>query len=128
MESPYSAARLPAVLLSGGSSFLNTVFLNCALYRGIVTSKPSSVYVTTILAQRGPAVTEEAGSGDVQHTVVCAQRAIGGPLLLIIPDDRTTGVAVEDPLGGVVGVGFGQAVGGIFLQQLWPNGRDRRGL
>jgi hypothetical protein len=52
MESPYSAARLPAVLLSGGSSFLNTVFLNCALYRGIVTSKPSSVYVTTILAQR----------------------------------------------------------------------------
>ena len=54
-----------------------------------------------------PAVTEKAGDSDVQYAVVIAQRAMGRPLLLLIPDDRATGMAMEDPLGGIVGVGFG---------------------
>ena len=60
---------------------------------------------------RGPAVPEKAGDRDLQYGGVGAERAVGGPLAGFVPDHRAAGVAVEDPLGGVVGVGEGKAVG-----------------
>ena len=67
-----------------------------------------------------PAVPEEAGDGDLQHARVVAQPAVSRPLLLLIPDDRTTGVAVEDPLGGIVAVGHGKSVGIFLLGDFGP--------
>ena len=49
-----------------------------------------------------PAVAQEAGDGDLQR--------VGGGL----------GVAVEEPLGGVVGIGLGQSVGVAFGGDLLP--------
>ena len=49
-----------------------------------------------------------------------AQFAAGGPFDLFIPDHRTTGMAVEDPLGGIIGVGLGETVGVVFLGNFGP--------
>src|SRR5690606_20412845 len=54
-----------------------------------------------------PAVTEQAGDGDLQHAVIDAQFAMGGPFTVFVPDYRATRVAVEGPLGRVIGVGLG---------------------
>ena len=56
----------------------------------------------------------------MQYAVIGAQRAMGSPFFLVIPDDRAAGMAVEDPLGGVVGVGFGQAIGVLVFGDLGP--------
>ena len=53
---------------------------------------------------RGPAVTEQATDGDLED---------GGRLGL-------GGVAVEEPLGGVVGLGFGKTVGVFLSGDLLP--------
>lgn len=62
----------------------------------------------------GPAVTQQASYSRMQHRCVLAQRAVGCPLGFLIPNNRAAGVPVENPLGGVIGIGLGQAVGVFF--------------
>ncbi|MPM04011.1 hypothetical protein SDC9_50278 [bioreactor metagenome] len=62
----------------------------------------------------GPAISQEAGDGDLQHGVAGPQGSVGGPLGSIVPQDGAAWMAVEDPLGGVVGIGFREAVGVFF--------------
>ena len=67
-----------------------------------------------------PAVAEQAGDGDLKHGLIGAQRAMRGPFALFVPDHRAAGMAVEDPLGRVVGVGLGEAVRVFFGGDLTP--------
>ena len=59
-----------------------------------------------------PAIAGEAGEGDVQFC----------------PGIGVARVAMEQPLGGVVGIGFGQAVGVFFRGDLLPVGEVEREL
>src|SRR5690606_12895739 len=54
-----------------------------------------------------PAVAKQSGDGDVQHSFIDAQIAVGCPFAVFVPDHRATGVTVVDPLGGIVGIGLG---------------------
>lgn len=62
----------------------------------------------------GPAIAEQAGHSHMQHRGVLAQRAVGCPFGVFIPNYRATGVPVKNPLGGVIGIGLRQAVGVFF--------------
>ena len=68
----------------------------------------------------GPAIAEQARGGGLQYGEVSAELSLGSPLLCSVPDDRPAGVAVKDPLGGIVGVGTGEAVGVPFAGDSGP--------
>ncbi len=81
--------------------------------QGPATPDPLALLVGQLHARAlfgGPAVARQAGDGDLKHGGIGAERAVGGPLPGLVPDHRSAGVAVEDPLGGIVGVGAGEAV------------------
>ena len=67
-----------------------------------------------------PAVTEEACDGDVEDGFIGTERAVGECFCLFIPDDTPGRMAVKDPLGGIVGVRAGEAVGVLLLGNFLP--------
>ena len=67
-----------------------------------------------------PAVAQQPGDGDLEDGRVGAERAVGQPLGVLVPDDAPAWVTVEEPLSGVVGVGVGEAVGVPLVGDLLP--------
>ena len=45
---------------------------------------------------------------------------MGGPFCFFVPNYRAAGVAVEDPLGGVIGIGFWKTMGVFFSSYFFP--------
>lgn len=69
---------------------------------------------------RWPAMSEEAPNGHLEDGCVNASTPVAGSFGLFVPDHATTWVAVEDPLGGVVGIRLGEAVGVLVDRNLLP--------
>ncbi len=74
-------------------------------------------------------VAKKAADGDLEDGVVEADGPVRRDLGLFVPDDAPAGISVEDPLRGIIGVGFGKAVrvthGGVFAGRAeGPDGRE----
>ena len=75
-----------------------------------------------------PPKAQQPCDGDLEHSGIGAKRPVGKPLGVFVPDDAAAWMAVEQPLGGVVGVRFGQAVGVSLGGDLLPVVQIERNL